>query len=68
MALDGSVAAEAEDVAATFTVGQTVGQQTRIVADMSDPAHAPDATLHRIPEQKLCPDTYYFYAAAVKLR
>jgi hypothetical protein len=57
MAHDGSAPAEAGDVAATFTVGQTVGQPRRTAADISDPAHAPDATLLRIPEQKFCPDT-----------
>jgi hypothetical protein len=57
MALDGSAPAKAEDVAATFTVAQSVGQPTRTVADISDLAHAPDATLHHIREQKFCPDT-----------
>jgi hypothetical protein len=27
------------------------------VANISDPAHAPDTTLPRIPEQRFCPDT-----------
>jgi hypothetical protein len=40
-----------------FAVGQTVGQPTRTVADISDLAHAPDATLARIPNQRFCPDT-----------
>ena len=57
MAPDGSAAAEAEDVAATFTVGQTVGQPTRTLADIGDPTHAPDPTLARIPTQRFCPDT-----------
>jgi hypothetical protein len=35
----------------------TFGQPTRTVADICDPAYAPDATLVRIPEQKFCPDT-----------
>src|SRR5512133_3619201 len=39
------------------TVGQSVGHPSRTVADISDPAHAPDATLHHIPEQRFCPDT-----------
>jgi hypothetical protein len=34
----------------------TVGQPTRTVADMSEPAHAPDATLARIPKQRFGPD------------
>jgi len=40
-----------------FAVGQTVGQPTRTVADISDPAHAPDTPLPRIPRQRFCPDT-----------
>jgi hypothetical protein len=32
-----------------FTVGQTVGQPACTVADISDPAHALDAGLDRIP-------------------
>jgi hypothetical protein len=40
-----------------FAVGQTVGQPTRTVTDMSDTARARDATLARIPEQRFCPDT-----------
>jgi hypothetical protein len=38
-------------------VGETVGQPVRTVANISDPAHAPDTTLPRIPEQRFCPDT-----------
>lgn len=40
-----------------FTVGQTVGQPARTGANISDPAHALDATIARIPEQRFCPDT-----------
>jgi hypothetical protein len=40
-----------------FTVGQTVGQPARTVANISDLAHAPDATLIRTPRQMFCPDT-----------
>ena len=36
---------------------QTVDQPPRTVADIGDPAHAPDATLARIPRQRFCPDT-----------
>jgi hypothetical protein len=35
----------------------TVGQQTRTVPDIGDPAHAPGATLARISRQRFCPDT-----------
>jgi hypothetical protein len=41
----------------SFTVGQTVGQPTRTVADISDPAHASGTPLPRIPRQRFCPDT-----------
>jgi hypothetical protein len=40
-----------------FTVGQTVGQPTRTVIDMSDLAHAPDATVAAVHGQRFCPDT-----------
>ena len=40
-----------------FAVGQTVGQPTRIVANMSDRAHASDDTLACIPVRRFCPDT-----------
>jgi hypothetical protein len=40
-----------------FAVGQTVGQPTRTVADMTDPGHTPDAAFARIPKQGFCPDT-----------
>ena len=40
-----------------FTVGQTVGQPTRTVADTTEPAHAPRATLARVPMRSFCPDT-----------
>jgi hypothetical protein len=39
------------------TVGQTVGQSPRTVANIRDRAHAPDATLVRIPRRRFCPDT-----------
>jgi hypothetical protein len=38
-------------------VGQTGGQPTHTVADMSDPAHAQGTPLARIPRQSSCPDT-----------
>jgi hypothetical protein len=34
-----------------------VGQQTRTVRDMSDLAHAPDATVAAVHAQRFCPDT-----------
>ena len=37
--------------------GCTVGQPPRTVANISDRAHAPDATLVRIPRRRFCPDT-----------
>ena len=40
-----------------LAVGQTVGQPTRTVRDMSDLAHAPDATLAAVHGQRFCPDT-----------
>jgi hypothetical protein len=40
-----------------FTVGQAVGQPTRTVADIGDPARAADPSLARIPRQRFCPDT-----------
>jgi hypothetical protein len=40
-----------------FTVGQTVGQPTRTVADIGDPGPAPGATLGRVCRQRFCPDT-----------
>jgi hypothetical protein len=40
-----------------FAVGQTVGQPTRTVADMTDPGHTPDDAFARIPKQGFCPDT-----------
>ena len=40
-----------------FNVGQTVGQPTRTVADTTEPAHAPRATLARVPMRSFCPDT-----------
>jgi hypothetical protein len=40
-----------------LAVGQTVGQQTRTVRDMSDLAHAPDATVAAVHAQRFCPDT-----------
>ena len=40
-----------------FSVGQTVGQPTCTVADISDGTHAPDTPLARIARQRFCPDT-----------
>ena len=40
-----------------LAVGHTVGQQTRTVRDMSDLAHAPDATVAAVQGQRFCPDT-----------
>jgi hypothetical protein len=40
-----------------LAVGQTIGQQTRTVRDMSDLAHAPDATVAAVHAQRFCPGT-----------
>jgi hypothetical protein len=40
-----------------LAVGQTVGQPARTVRDMSDLAHAPDATVAAVHAQRFCPDT-----------
>jgi hypothetical protein len=40
-----------------LAVGQTIGQQTRTVRDMSDQAHAPDATVAAVHAQRFCPGT-----------
>jgi hypothetical protein len=40
-----------------LAVAQTVGQPTRTVRDMSDLAHAPDATVAAVHGQRFCPDT-----------
>jgi hypothetical protein len=38
-------------------VGQTLGQPNPQGGSISEPAHAPDATIARIPKQRFCPDT-----------
>ena len=40
-----------------LAVRQAVGQPTRTVRDMSDLAHAPDATVAAVHGQRFCPDT-----------
>jgi hypothetical protein len=39
-----------------LAAGQTVGQPTRTVRDMSDLTHAPDATIAAVHGHRFCPD------------